>query len=62
MRMGKWLEDCKELSEDSQEDIPGGPEVGVHRKNWLTILSCVLSKLAKRLVQVKVLRRVVFSC
>ena len=30
-------------------------------KNWLTILSCVLSKLAKRLVQVKVLRRVVFS-
>ena len=29
--MGKWLEDCKEVSEDSQ-DIPGGPEVGVHRK------------------------------
>ena len=32
VRMGKWLEDCKELGEDSQEDIPGGPEVGVHRK------------------------------
>ena len=32
VRMGKWLEGCKELSKGSQEDMPGGPEVEVHRK------------------------------
>ena len=29
VRMGKWLEGCKELSKGSQEDMPGGPEVEV---------------------------------
>ena len=32
VRIGKWSEGCKELSEGSQEDIPGGPEVDVDRK------------------------------
>ena len=32
VRIGKWLEGCKELSEGSQEDIPGGPEVEVGTK------------------------------